>query len=364
MPDALNWLGDPYKDWPGRYPGRKGIGYFCSYVPLEILHAVGLTPVRILQLAGPISMANAHFPSFSCAPARTALERLLSRELGFLRAVVFSHTCDTMKCLADVWRMMDSTQTVLNFSLPTALDAAGSFEYVLAAHRELLGELESMCGVSVSEATLRASIAMFEERRHLLAELYQVRELITADELWRLTVVGLVMPVEEHLSLLRSTIGPLRDAPLIGRKGPRLAIAGTTLHDGSLLALIEELGGQIVVDDLCTGERAIQGRVNLEQHPDALAALAARALERPVCPAKHKAGRGAAARMLELVQSGRVAGVVFVQPKYCDPCAFDYVPQRKALEEAGIPHVVVEIETGAPSAQVRTRLQALLEMLA
>lgn len=363
MPEALKWLDDPYRDWPARYPGRRAIGYFCSYVPAEIVHAAGLTPVRILQLASPISLANAQFPSFSCASARTALERLLGGQLGFLNAVVFAHTCDTMQCLADVWRMVDADQTVLHFSMPTVLDAAGSMEYVRAGHRDLLEKLEAIGGVSVSDSTLRASIAVFEERRRLLAELYQARDAIKAYELWRLTVAGLVMPVEEHLSLIADAISALPKRSSDSSRGPRLAVIGAALHDGALLDLIEQLGGQVTGDDLCTGERAIQGRVDLESHRDALSALAARAVERRPCPVKHDTARNAARRILELVQSSRAAGVVFVQPKYCDPCSFDYVAQRKALEEAGIPHVVVEIETGAPSAQVRTRLQALLEML-
>jgi len=363
MQDSLRWLDDPYADWPERFPGRKAIGYFCSYVPLEILHAAGLTPVRILQLGSTAAAAHAHFPAFSCAMARTALERLVSSQLGFLNAVVFAHTCDTMQCLADAWRMVDSSQRVLHFSLPTTLDAAGSVEYVLNAHHQLLGELELLSGVRVSEEALLASIALYEERRRLLAELYRARESLGAGELWRITVAGLLMPVEEHLTLLGRAISSLSDAPARFGTGPRLAVAGTALHDGSLLELIEELGGQVVADNLCTGERAFQGQVDLQHHSDALAALTARALERPICPAKHKVGQEAAARILELVRSSRADGVVFVQPKYCDPCAFDYVPQRKALEVAGIPHVVVETETGACGAQARTRLQALLEML-
>ena len=364
MNDSLDWLNDPYRDWPQRYPGRNAVGHFCSYVPLELLHAAGLTPVRIVQLANPIALANAHLPSFSCATARVALERLLSGQLAFLTAVIFGHTCDTMQSLADVWRMVDSRQFVLNLSLPTVLSAAGSFEYTLNAFRQLLADLQSICSRTVSEEALRSSIAMFEERRLLMAQLYQARDLIRACKLWQLTVAGLVMPVEEHLSVLRKTIAALPGAPLAGRNGPRLAIAGTALYDGSLFDLIEELGGQIVADNLCTGARAFQGRVDIERYGDALPALAWRALERPPCPAKHKTGVTAAAGILELARSSGAVGVVLVQPKYCDPCAFDYVAQRQALQEAGIPHTALETETGAPSAQARTRLQALLEMLA
>jgi len=55
--------------------------------------------------------------------------------------------------------------------------------------------------------------------------------------------------------------------------------------------------------------------------------------------------------------------VVFVLNKFCEPHAFDYVPLSKALAEAKIPHLLLETDITVPVGQLRTRLQAFLEML-
>jgi benzoyl-CoA reductase/2-hydroxyglutaryl-CoA dehydratase subunit BcrC/BadD/HgdB len=52
-----------------------------------------------------------------------------------------------------------------------------------------------------------------------------------------------------------------------------------------------------------------------------------------------------------------------VLPKFCEPHAFDYVPLARALEAAGVPHLLIETDVSTPVGQLRTRLQAFIEML-
>ena len=105
FPRLTDFIVHPYRDWKARYPRRRVFGYLCTYAPLEVLHAAGFTPVRLMQLSGPVALANAYLPSFACAPARAVTERMLGGELDFLDGVLFTHTCDTMQCMADIWCM-------------------------------------------------------------------------------------------------------------------------------------------------------------------------------------------------------------------------------------------------------------------
>ncbi len=357
------WLADPYSDWPARYPGRRAVGYFCSYAPLEILHAAGLTPLRLFPVEGTVAQADAVLPPFSCALARSTTERLLLGELSFVEAVLFVHTCDTMQCLADIWRMAGTDLKVINFPLPAVLSARGARELVQAGQRELLRALEDELGRHVTDESLRASVALYNEQRRLLSELYAWRDRLPALRLWQLSMAGFVMPVEDHISLLQQSLSVAAGADGESRRGPRLAIVGTVLHEGSILDLIEELGGQVVADDLCTGERYLQSSVELHEDGDPQTALVERTLARPVCPAKRHADRDAPERLVRLARSRGAQGVVFVLPRYCDPCGFDSVLQRRALDTEGIPHLTVETELTQPTGQLRTRLQAFLELL-
>lgn len=351
---------DPYRNWRTHFPGRRAVGYFCTYAPLEVLHAAGFAPVRLMQLGGPVARADAHLPSYSCALVRAASERLLSGELDFLSGVLFVHTCDTMQCVADIWRMARPSFPVLNFSLPTVLSSTHAREYCRAVLHRLMGALEDLFAVRITEAALRASIALYNEQRRLLAELYNTRERYRPDLLYTLMLAGMLMPVEEHNRLMRSALRDLQPQPR-RQSRPRILLIGATMDDLAIPRLFEDLGGLIVGDDLCTGSRYVEAQVEEEEEP--LKALAERFFRRPPCPAKYDPARPRAVRVLDLVRSAKADCAVLILPKFCDPHAFDCVPVTEALDRAGVPTLLLETDITASLEQARTRLQAFVEMV-
>jgi benzoyl-CoA reductase subunit C len=55
--------------------------------------------------------------------------------------------------------------------------------------------------------------------------------------------------------------------------------------------------------------------------------------------------------------------VVFVIEKFCEPHAFDYALVLPALDRAGVPHLLLEMEQTPSLEALRTRLQAFVEMV-
>ena len=56
--------------------------------------------------------------------------------------------------------------------------------------------------------------------------------------------------------------------------------------------------------------------------------------------------------------------VIFLYLKFCDPHLFDYPYINQALERAGIPSTMFEVETRFSSKeQFKTRCEAFIEML-
>ena len=85
---------------------------------------------------------------------------------------------------------------------------------------------------------------------------------------------------------------------------------------------------------------------------------------RTVCPAKHRGLSERAENLVRLAREKRAGGVIFFLLKFCDPHAFDYPYLREALEKAGIPSMVVEVEDRLPAdGQLRTRFEAFIEMI-
>jgi benzoyl-CoA reductase/2-hydroxyglutaryl-CoA dehydratase subunit BcrC/BadD/HgdB len=56
-------------------------------------------------------------------------------------------------------------------------------------------------------------------------------------------------------------------------------------------------------------------------------------------------------------------GVIFARQKFCEPHGFDYVQLARALDQAGIPHLLVELEQASQAGQLRTRVEAFVEMI-
>jgi bcr-type benzoyl-CoA reductase subunit C len=357
----MDLVKNPYRDWETHYPGRRAFGYLCTYAPLEVLHAAGFTPLRLMQLSGPVALANAHLPSFACAPARAVTERMLSGELDWITGVLFTHTCDTMQCLADIWRMAGPRFKVIPFSLPTVLSAPNVKSYVVAELQRLAALLEAEFGTAVTDDALRTSIRWYNEQRRLLSALHERRGCFAVEQLWALTMAGMLMPVEEHITLLQSSLLRTEGRPGTENGGPGLVLVGAILDDPIVPRLIEELGGRVVGDDLCTGSRYYDTLVDEAREP--VVALAERHLKRVACPAKHNAANGRAHRLRSLVRTTGARGAIFVLPKFCDPHAFDYVPLAKALDQDGVPHLLIETDVTTATGQLRTRLQAFIEVL-
>ena len=83
-----------------------------------------------------------------------------------------------------------------------------------------------------------------------------------------------------------------RTAPASGRFRPpekRLILSGGVCNHPDIYTIVEEAGGAVVGDDLCTGARCVQRPHRREGRP--IAAIAARYRERVVCPAKHRGSR-------------------------------------------------------------------------
>jgi len=357
----MDFIARPYRDWEVRYPTRRAFGYLCSYAPLEVLHAAGFAPVRLLQLSGPVALANAHLPSFACALARAVTERMLCTELDFLDGVLFAHTCDTMQCVADIWRMAKPGFRVVTFDLPTVLSSPHAQAYYVAELHHLTAVLGSEFGAAVTDNALHESIVIYNEQRRLLSTLYRHRQRFSSVQLWSLTLAGMLMPVEEHVALLRSSLRDAENESAAEREGPAIFLVGAVLDEPVILQLIDELGGCVVGDDLCTGSRYFDTPV--AETGDPFAALAERYLQRTPCPVKHHATQPRTQRLLDLLCATGAQGVIFVLPKFCDAHAFDYVTLCKALDDAQVPHLLIETEMTTPSGQLRTRIQAFIEML-
>ncbi len=341
----------------GKGSGRKAIGFFCSYVPEELLIAAGFSPIRITPGAADASSAQAHLQSYTCYLARACLHRALSGELDHFAGFIFSHTCDTMQGLADIWQQARPGTFVETFNFPTVLSSGKALTYTIAELERLRKRLEEFTGRPIGEESLREAVRLANRKRSLLQELALRRENIPAVRFFRIVERALALPPEEAIAFLQS-LELEEEAP---SGGLRLLLAGSTLDDLALVDFIEESGGKIVEDDFCNGTRYFQTLADESIPP--MEAIARRLLERPLCPCKFLSPGTYSRNLLEKARRARAHGVILVRQKFCDPWGWEFPLMQSVFREGRMPLLMVEVEQPGAIGPAVTRIQAFMEML-
>ncbi len=364
-PQTLHALVDaarvPLTDWPARFPGYQPMGYLCSYVPEELIHAAGYTPVRLRGTSAPLRHADAHLQSFTCALCRSTLDQALGGNLDVLAGTTFAHTCDAMQALADLWRMNTGTNHFVDTIMqPANLGTPAARAYLVAELQRFRERLAAFSEHPTDDEDLRASIVLYDETRRLVGSLQVMRDRLRVADFYAVLDAAQTMPRETFNPLLACLLSELEDARP-RRTGPRLFLAGAVLDEPRLLELVDELGAGVVGDDLCSGTRHFHDQVSAEG--DLIANLADYYLRRPPCPTKFHPDHDPGRYLLDQIGQVDARGVVFTIEKFCEPHAFDHALVRPTLEQADVPHLLLEMEQIPSLEALRTRLQAFVEML-
>lgn len=361
---------DPYGYASKLQHEKKIVGTVCSYVPEEIILAAGATPFRLFGTAAKTRLADAHLQSYGCSLARGILEDALAGKLDFLEGVVFTHTCDTMQRLSDIWRINVRSVFHLDVILPVKLDTESARAYYRDVLQTFRVELGEKLGVAISDDDIRRAIALSNRIRRAFARIYDVTAsnlgILQGEELWMLDRAGMMMERNRFADLMEETANKL-SADATNHPGAsaskRIFLEGGVCNYPDIFSIIEESGGVAVGDDLCTGFRYFSGLVD-ETNADPIGAIADRYIRRISCPAKHQGTTVRGERLVEMARERQAQGVVFFLLKFCDPHAFDYPYLRDTLEKAGIPSLMVEVDDPLQGeGQLRTRLEAFMEML-
>ncbi len=352
--------------WLRHRPERPFFGYLCSYWPEELTLSLGWEPLRLLPPGSP--RTSSRLPSYTCAVGRGCLALGEAGEFSDLAGVGFAHTCDTMRCLAGIWRSgLDREKTFVVVPPANLLDP-GAQAYFAAELASLWRNLARLADREPDPEALRRAIGLMNRIRSLAGKLDAQRARLPSDLAAAVLRAGQLMPRAAYAEALEQVIAKLDDAApedapeQPGRAGKlRVLLSGAVLETEALHATLEELGARVVADDTCTGFRHYAGLVDEDGEP--LAALARRYLSRPPCPCRHQGLQARLAHLLGLAGSRGARGAVLAVRKYCEPHAWDAVALRESLRAEGIPTLVLELDSVVPGEQERTRLQAFLESL-
>lgn len=345
--------------------GQRVIGWMCIYVPEELFMAAGMLPIRIFGGAEKTPRADAHMYSNTCSFVRSCLEEAFEGHYSFLDGLVTTNTCDHIRRLYDVWGYYQKLPFMKLFDQPQKVNEDALQRY-LGQIKQLKDGLEQTFGVQITDQALGEAIETCNRTRALLHQLYELRKsdppLITGAETLEIVRTAMVLPKEEFNRMLERFLETLpTDAPKKASGKVRLFITGSELDQPEYVALIEELGGSIVADDVCMGSRYFWDLVELKGNP--LEDLAQRYFTHSPCP-RMRPAKLRHDHIRKMVQEFGVQGAIHETIKFCDLFGMDYPLSRDLFAELGIPLLPLSREYSlAGIGQMKTRVQAFLESI-
>ena len=123
--------------------GRKILGYFCAFFPVEFLTAADIVPYRLMgNLRGPVSIANTYVDPSVCPFVKSCFDMAMKGEYDFLDGWVMPDACDNTKIIYRVWTYNLPSQYAYLLNVPNFLDEE-CFTFLnreLAFLRKSLGE--------------------------------------------------------------------------------------------------------------------------------------------------------------------------------------------------------------------------------
>ena len=370
LQDTLVYLRDVIEDpdyptvkrW--RASGGRVLGHFQVYFPEEIAHAAGLLPVKIRGAQVEARQAEARFGSYLCSIIKSSLELALSGRLE-LDMFVAHPICDAARNLAAIWgRNVPYPCEILY--LPQNANSGHSATYLRHEYDRVRRAIESVAGDAVGDGDLRRSIAVFNENRRLLRELYRIRRerpwLIPVDEAYVLMAIGGCIPREEHNELLTSVLPSIEARQRRPQDRLRVVFEGGFCEQPPL-DLLHTIAQScyVVDDDLLIGLRWITGDVAAGSDP--LQSLADAYLERSsYSPVQHDSRKPKERMLLERIRSSGAGAAIITAAKMCEPGLDEQVAYAKALDEAAIPYFVSEFEESMTSFEhLQIQLETFVE---
>ena len=335
------------REWKAAKPNRKVIGYMPIYVPREIMHAADMLPLGIVGGGDQLEVihGDAYYQSYICRIPRSTVELGVSGRLDFVDGMLFPSICDVIRNLSGMWKMMFPHVYSRYFDVPQNYKDEIGGNYYINELTELREDLGKLRGTPITDAELANSIAVYNENRRLVREVYQFRAekpwQVPAAEVYLLMRAGLVLPVEQHSEMVRDYLAAVKVEQRPKRDNCRIVLTGVFCEQPplNLIKSLELAGCYVVDDDLLLVTRWLKEDVPTAGDPLKNLALAFLHQSESTAAKYEPNQKEKGQHLVRAVKRTGAEGVIFACPSFCDPALLDRPILQHVLKDAGIPYI-------------------------
>ena len=338
----------------------------CSYTPLELIYAGGFLPYRIIGHSEPPQSADSYIHSNFCQFVKSTIDVAINGGYNFLEGVVFVNSCDAMRRLHDVWKRYVPTKFIHILDIPMGTLSLGK-HYFKEELNKLKIALENYASITISDQDIKHAIEVFNESRLIYNQLNSLRvenpPKITATELMNLTSNFFKTDPKNWNEKTKGLLDKINTFPNAQNRSnnPRVLLSGSPLHDIDFISFIEEIGLNVVYEDLCTGSKFFD--LNINDSKDILGSLSEAYLNRTPCARMMKL-KERADQIYKNAKKFKVDGIIHHSLKFCDTYLYDVPALKALLTEKGLNVLFIESDGGLGNVnQIRTRIEAFSEII-
>jgi len=353
--------------------GNKVVGYTCSYLPDEILHAVNILPYRIRGINTTSTMiGDTYFGPFICSFPKCVLQLAGEGQYDFLDGAIITPGCDSIRRLDECWRKTGedypnaAPDFFHYFGVPHKI-VDYSLDWFIDEIRDLISAIEKHFKVKLEADRLRESIKLYNNSRKLTAKLDQLRiqdnTVLSGTNALAAILAGTALPRETYNMLLEEFLSDVEHSEIDSKGKKRIMLIGSMDDSVELVQTIEGERAIIVADNLCFGPR--QNFDFVEETEDPIAALAERYLRQSDCPRMFGLYKERLETIMNRVNDAKIDGVILQNIRFCDLHGSENGLLERDLEAVGIPCLKLEREYGPmlETGRIRMRLDAFMERL-
>ena len=364
----------PLQLYQEKEQGKKVVGFFPGdFVPEELIYAAGAIPVCLVHggTTEPVEAASYAASRVLCPFSKTAigLWTLAQPYYRLVDLLVAPISCNHLRRTADMWYYFTGTE-VFYLGVPHEHGAEHALQYYIESLKALKERLERLTGQKVDDEKLKDSITIYNEIRAYLKRISELRKSdvspIKGSEFVALNHESYYSDPDVMRKALKAFYENRKGNSVKGsRPRGRVMLAGPNLSmgDTKVMSIVEKMGGQIVIEEICEGVRYYWE--NISTQGDLINNIGEKYLMRRV-PCAFQ-GQGTLERMdfMEmLAREFRIDGVIWYQLRYCETYNAEYYYVQNRFQKNGIPIMKIESEYDpSDHGQISTRIDAFLEMV-
>ena len=346
--------------------GRKIMGYFCSYVPEELIHAAGFIPYRMraVESAG-TKDSSGYFSSTNCSYVRHCFDKALNGKFNFLDGLVFMNGCDHSRRMYDNWLHAGIKPDFMHFlTVPHILSGMAVDQYTGQLNK-LKSSIENAFQVNITPSALEESVSLYNKKRALLRTISEMRKHdivpVRGSEFLKIMSATTAIPVEDSITILQDIIKNLDGRSVSSGNDIRVVFTGCGTEEVEYLELIEDCGASIVADKICLGSPYYATLVK-ENTDDPVSALSERYLTNLSCPRMVDDFRRRIQSIKQTIESFHADALILDKLEFCTYFSGESLLFQKEMKELGVPVIALDREfLGGNTGQIKTRVQAFCE---